>query len=328
MRRREFLGSLGIGFVAWSSPVRAQSGPVRHLGILMPYTENDSEDRKRVKALTDALGQFGWAINRNIQISIRWYAGNHDRARVMAKELVALQPDVIVGAATPGLEALLQETRKIPIVFIGVSDPVAQKFVESLSRPGGNATGFTLFEFSIGGKLLEAVREIAPKVSRVSLLFEPSARSSISYLRAIEDAAPRFKFEVIRSPVRSASDIESAIAAIGDDPKFALIVPPDPFTNVHRALIIEMAARYRVPAAYSFRHFALGGGLMSFGIDVNDLFRRSAEYVNRILAGTVPADLPVQQPTKFEFVVNLKAANKLGLVVPPTLLARADEVIE
>ena len=274
------------------------------------------------------LHRLGWIEGRSVGIEYRWFGGEPALARAMAKDLVALQPDMIVAGTTPGLAAVAQETQTIPIVFVAVSDPVGQGFVASLARPGGNATGFTFFEFSAVGKVLEALKQIAPGISRVGLPFNPETRSNISFLPVIEAVAPLLAMEFIKAPVRNAGEIEAAIAEIARKPGGGLMFLPDPFTIFHRELIVGLAARHRLPAAYVVRPFVTAGGLMSYGVDLTDLYRRAADYVDRVLKGAKPADLPVQQPTKFELVINLKTAKALGLDVPPTLLARADEVIE
>ena len=246
----------------------------------------------------------------------------------MAKELVALKPDLIITASTPGLLAVGRETHTVPIVFVAVSDPVGQGFVGSLARPGGNATGFSYFEFPVVGKVLETLKQIAPDVTRVALLYNPDTLSFFPFLRALDTVAPSLGAQLIKAPVRDAGEIEAALAATAREGGGGLLVLPDPFTAVYRDLIVASAARHRLPAAYTLRYFTTAGGLMSYGVDVGDLYRRVAPYVDRILKGANPADLPVQQPTKFEFVLNLKAAKALGLDVPATLVARADEVIE
>jgi putative ABC transport system substrate-binding protein len=280
--------------------------------------EDDPEDRQRRAAFQQALRQLGWIEGDNLRIDYRWYGGDPARARALAKELVELEPDLIVATATPALTALALQMRPIPIVFVAVSDPVGQGFVASLARPGGNATGLTFFEFSVVGKMLDVLKQIAPGVSRIAPPF----------VRAIEAAAPTLSVELIKVPVRSAAEIEPALATFARQGGNGLIGLPDPFTNAHRDLIVGLAARYRLPAIYILRSFVAAGGLISYGVDVTDLFRRAAPYVDRILKGAKPADMPVQQPTKFELAVNLKAAKALGLDVPFSLLARADEVIE
>jgi putative ABC transport system substrate-binding protein len=314
------------GAATWPLAARAQQGErMRRIGVLMSLAEDDPEDRQRRAAFQQALRELGWS---DLRIDYRWYAGDPARARALAKELVELQPDLIVATATPALAALALQMRPIPIVFVAVSDPVGQGFVASLARPGGNATGLTFFEFSVAGKMLEALKQIAPAVSRVALTFNPDNLSTPEFVRTVEAAAPTLAVELVTVPVRRAAEIEPALAAIARQGVNGLMGLPDPFTNAHRDLIVGLAARYRLPAIYIQRAFVVAGGLMSYGVDVTDLFRRAAPYVDRILKGAKPADLPVQQPTKFELVINLKAAKALGLTVPDMLLARADEVIE
>jgi ABC-type uncharacterized transport system substrate-binding protein len=326
MKRRDFITLVG-GAAAWPMAARGQER-VRRVGTLMSLAEDDPEDRQRRAAFQQALGQLGWTEGGNLRIDYRWYGGDPARARALAKELVELEPDLIVATATPALTALALLMRPIPIVFVAVSDPVGQGFVASLARPGGNATGLTFFEFSVVGKMLEVLKQIAPGVSRVALAFNPDNLSTPPFVRAIEAAAPTLAVELIKIPVRSAAEIEPALATIARQGGNGLMGLPDPFTNAHRDLIVSLAARYRLPAIYIQRAFVAAGGLISYGIDVTDLFRRAAPYVDRILKGAKPADLPVQQPTKFELAINLKAAKALGLEVPSSLLATADEVIE
>jgi putative tryptophan/tyrosine transport system substrate-binding protein len=317
------------GVAAWPIGARAQQPErVRRIGVLMNAAADDSEAAALIGAFSQGLSELGWSIGRNVRIDYRWYAGNADAARKYAEELVALSPDVILAAGTPGVTAIQQDTDSVPIVFARVSDPVGAGVVSSLARPGGNATGLTFFEFSVVGKMLEVLKQIAPGVSRVALAFNPDNLSTPPFVRAIEAAAPTLAVELIKIPVRSAAEIEPALATIARQGGNGLMGLPDPFTNAHRDLIVSLAARYRLPAIYIQRAFVAAGGLISYGIDVTDLFRRAAPYVDRILKGAKPADLPVQQPTKFELAINLKAAKALGLEVPSSLLATADEVIE
>jgi putative ABC transport system substrate-binding protein len=328
VKRREFITLLG-GAAAWPFVARAQQADrIKRIGVLWPYTKDDPENQQRRELIKQTLQRLGWMEGRSISIEYRYFGDEPALARVAAKDLVALQPDVIVAGTTPGLAAAAQETRTIPIVFVAVSDPVGQGFVASLARPGGNATGFTFFEFSAVGKVLEVLKQVAPGVSRVGLPFNPDTRSNISFLPVIETIAPSLGMEFIKAPVRNAGEIESAIAEIARKPGSGLMFLPDPFTIFHRDLIVDLAARHHLPAAYVVRPFVTAGGLMSYGVDVTDLYRRAVDYVDRILKGAKPADLPVQQPTKFELVINLKTAKALGLTVPLTLQAAADEVIE
>jgi putative ABC transport system substrate-binding protein len=328
MRRREFIALLFGGTAACPLAARAQTQRMRRIGMLMSLAEDDPEDRPRRAAFQQAMRELGWSEGGNLRIDYRWFGGDPVRARAMAKELVDLQPDLIVATATSGLAALALQMRAIPIVFVAVSDPVGQGFVASLARPGGNATGLTFFEFSVAGKMLETLKQIAPAVSRVALAFNPDTLSNPPFLRAIEAAAPALAVELTRAPMRDAGEIEAAIAAAARQGGSGLLFLPDPFTNAHRDFIAGLTARHRLPAMYFLRSFVAAGGLVSYGVDVIDLFRRAAPYVDRILRGAKPADLPVQQPTKFELVINLKTAKALGLEIPATLLARADEVIE
>jgi ABC-type uncharacterized transport system substrate-binding protein len=328
MKRREFISLVGgAAATAWPLAARGQER-VRRVGALMSLAEDDPEDRQRRAAFHQALRQLGWTEGDNLRIDYRWYGGDPARARALAKELVELEPDLIVATATPALTALALQMRPIPVVFVAVSDPVGQGFVANLARPGGNATGLTFFEFSVVGKMLEVLKQIAPGVSRIALAFNPDNLSTPPFVRAIEAAAPTLTVELIKVPVRSAAEIEPALATFARQGGNGLMGLPDPFTNAHRDLIVGLAARYRLPAIYIQRAFVAAGGLISYGVDVPDLFRRAAPYVDRILKGAKPADLPVQQPTKFELVLNLKTAKALGLDMPPSVLAVADEVIE
>jgi putative ABC transport system substrate-binding protein len=294
----------------------------------MPFTQDDPEDRARVSALQGGLKQLGWVDGQNLRAEYRWYGGDADRARVLAKELVEPQPELIVAGATPAALALRQETRTIPIVFVPATDPVGQGLAEGLARPGGNATGLSLFEFSVGTKLLEALTQIAPRVARVAVVYNPETAVFGPYLQSIGDAAATFRLQLIPAPVHGAAEIEAAMAALARAPGGGLLCLPDIFLNVHRELIVTLAAHHNLPAVYAFRFFAVGGGLMSYGVDVADLYRRAASYIDRILKGGKPAEMPVQSPDKYELVINLKTAQALGLTVPQTLLYRADEVIE
>ena len=329
MTRRQLITLLGGAAATWPLAARAQQAErVRRIGVLMSLAEDDPEDRQRRAAFQQALRQLGWIEGGNLRIDYRWYGGDLAPARALAKELVELEPDLIVATATPALTALALQMRPIPIVFVAVSDPVGQGFVASLARPGGNATGLTFFEFSVVGKMLEVLKQIAPGISRVALASNPDNLANLPFLRAIETAAPTLATELTKVPLRSAAEIEPALATIARQGGNGLMCLPDPFTNAHRDLIVRLAARYRLPAIYFLRSFVAAGGLVSYGIDVTDLFRRGAPYVDRILKGAKPADLPVQQPTKFELAINLKTAKALGIEVPPMLLATANEVIE
>ncbi|MEA2795035.1 MAG: hypothetical protein QOI87_2415 [Bradyrhizobium sp.] len=330
MRRREFVMFVGTAVAGWPCLTHAQqqSDRARRIGVLMPYTKENLEDRQRVAAFQEGLKRLGWIEGRNIQSEYRWYAGDPDRARSSAKELIELKPDLILVGAAQGLTALRQQTRVVPLVFVAVTDPVGLGLVESLARPGGNATGFTFFEFSVGTKLLESLKQIAPHVSRIAIMYSPNSPAHDQYLNAIDATWSATAVTLLRTPVRDAAEIETAIEAMGREPGGGLMVLPEPLFPVHQKLIVELAARHKLPTVYPFRLFTVGGGLMSYSIDVVDLYGRAAGYVDRILKGSVAAEMPVQQPTKYEFVINLKTAKALGLEVPSTLLARADEVIE
>jgi putative ABC transport system substrate-binding protein len=330
MKRREFITLLGGAAVTWPFAALAQTPPIRRIGVLMNRPASDPDAQASAAAFNAAIEKLGWNNGRNARIEYRWAAAEPKALRAAAAELVSLKPNVIVASATDGLAALREETRAIPIVFVSVSDPVGQGFVASLARPGGHITGFTAFEFSISGKWMQTLKEIAPFISRAAIIFNPmTAPYFASFVQPIEAAASSLGVETIAVPVRDAAEIEAKVmAALGRERKGGLIVPSDAFTSIHRTQIIALAARHRLPAIYAFRFFPADGGLISYGIDRVDLYRQAAPYVDRILKGANPGDLPVQQPTKFELVINLKTAKALGLTVPPTLLARADEVIE
>jgi ABC-type uncharacterized transport system substrate-binding protein len=322
--RRVFIGMLG-GAAAW--PAGAQQG-VPMIGVLMPLAVDDPQGQARIAAFLQGLQQSGWSDGRNLRIDYRWAAGDHDRIRRYAVELVALAPDVILAMGTTSVGPLLQSTRTVPIVFAQVSDPVGAGFVDSLARPGGNATGFTSLEYGMGGKWLELLKQIMPGVTRAAIIRDPVISSGSGQFGAVQAVAPSFGVEVSPVNVRDAGEIERVITAFARSSNGGLIVTTSAQAIGHRDLIITLAARHRIPAVYPYRLFAMDGGLISYGPDPVDLFRRAAGYVDRILKGEKPADLPVQQPTKVELVINLKTAKALGLDVPQTLLARADEVIE
>jgi ABC-type uncharacterized transport system substrate-binding protein len=329
MRRRGFIAGLGSA-AAWPLMARAQQADrVRRIGVLMGFGENDPEARSWLSVFKQALAELGWSEGRNVRVDARWAAGNLDRARTFAKELVDLPSDVILSQTTPPTAALLRETRTIPIVFVIVVDPVGQGFVASVPRPAGNLTGFMTWESSIAGKWLELLTEIAPGVKRAKVMFNPDFSSGQeNYNPPLEAAARSFKVELIQAPVRSEAEIEAVIASLGREPTSGLVVRGDSFTEVHRARITSVVARHNVPAVYPNSGWARDGGLISYGPDFADSFRRSASYVDRILRGAKPADLPVQLPTKFELVVNLKTANAIGLTIPESFLLRADEIIQ
>jgi len=325
-RRREFITLIG-GAAAWPLAVRAQQGErVRRVGVLMNLAADDPEGQTRIVAFVQGLQQSGWTDGRNIRIDTRWAAGDADRFHRYAEELLALAPDVILASATPSVQALQQATRTVPIVFANVGDPVGMGFVESLARPGGNTTGFTPLEFGFGAKWLELLKEIAPRLTRVAVLRDLTIGPA--QLSAIQAVAPSFGVELSPVGVRDAGEIERTIAAFAQSSNAGMIVTASTSAVIHRHLIAMLAARHRLPAVYSFRYFATTGGLLSYGPDPIDMYRRAASYVDRILKGEKPADLPVQTPTKYQLVVNLKTAKALGLDIPTSILARADEVIE
>jgi len=330
MRRREFM-TLLAGAMAWpmGTATGQPSDRTRRIAMLSGFAAGDPEAQARVAALQQGLEELGWAEGRNISFDFRWSSGQADEMRAFAKELIELQPDVIVGMTTPAVTALVKETKTIPIVFVNIVDPLGRGFISNLARPGGNVTGFLNFEFSMGGKWLETLNRIAPAVKRVALLFNPDAAPfARSFLQVAETAAPSFDMQLIAAGVRNDGELERAVVNLAAKPDGGLVVLPDAFTVGHRSLIAVLAARHRLPAVYPMRMFAASGGLISDGGDPIDLFRRAAAYVDRILKGANPGDLPVQAPAKFELVINLKTAQALGLDVPPTLVARADEVIE
>jgi putative tryptophan/tyrosine transport system substrate-binding protein len=330
MKRRDFITLLGGAAASWPLAARAQQGErVRRIGVLTSLAADDPESQARHGAFLQGLQESGWSVGRNVRIDYRFAAGDTERVRKYAAELVALAPDVVVGTSTAVVTAFRQAARSIPIVFIGVMDPVGQGLVPSLAQPGGEMTGFGLEEPSMGGKWLELLKAFAPRVARIAVIFNPeTAPYARLFVPSIDAAGHSLTVEPIVSPILTESELEQAIAAVARNQLGGLIVLPDPFTTAHRELIIALAARHRVPAIYALRSFAAGGGLIAYGMDRVDLYRRAASYVDRILKGTKVADLPIQMPTRFELVINLKTAKALGLEVPPTLLARADEVIE
>jgi putative ABC transport system substrate-binding protein len=328
MRRREFIAGLGSA-AAWPLAARGQQADrVQRVGVLMPGNENDPEQRARLSAFTQALADLGWVDGRNMRMDLRWGGGDTNRMRALALELVRLQPDIILPNGTAATAAVRRETQTIPIVFANVGEPVASGLVPRLDRPGGNVTGFAIYEASLGGKWLELLSEIAPGLKRAAIMFNPDTAPASAYIPSLERAARSLKVVPIIAPVHSDAEIETAIIALGREPGGGLVVMVDGFTVVHRAPIISAAARNNVPAVYHLSIFARDGGLLSYGADPVDIYRRAATYVDRILRGEKPGDLPVQFPTKFEMVVNLKTAKALGLTVPQSILLRADEVIE
>jgi ABC-type uncharacterized transport system substrate-binding protein len=329
MSRREFITLLGGATVAWPLAARAQQGErVRRIGVLMSTAVDDPQDPARLAAFAQGLQELGWTIGRNLRIDYRWGASSPDNTRKYAAELAALAPDVMLASGTIALAAVQQISHTIPVVFVNLIDPVSGGFVESLARPGGNTTGFLLFEYGISGKWLELLKEIAPRVTRVAVLRDPTQVSGGGQLGAIQSAASQLGVEFRPVGVRDAREIERGITDFARGSNGGLIVTAGTQARDHRELIIGLAAQHRVPAVYFNRLFVEAGGLISYGADTIDPLRRAANYVDRILKGEKPSDLPVQAPTKYDLVLNLKTAKALGLDVPPTLLARADEVIE
>ena len=326
--RRKLIVTLG-GAEAWPLAAHAQQGDrERRIGVLMSGDENEATAKPLVSTFLQALADLGWTDGRNVRIDLRMAGGDINRRRALAQELVGLRPDIILASSTPATIALQRETRTIPIVFANVSDPVASGIVARLDRPSGNITGFAIFEPTLGGKWLELLSEIAPGLKRAATMFNPDTAPVSTYMSSFEAAARSLKVAPIIAPVHSDAEIETAINDLGREPGGGLVVMPDVFTFRHRAPIILAAARNNVPTVYPLSEAAREGGLLSYGVDRVDIFRRAASYVDRILRGAKPAELPVQFPTKFEMAVNLKTAKALGIDVPPTLLARADEVIE
>jgi len=332
VRRREFIGMLGgVAAIAWPLAARAQqSNQMRRIGVLMGSDESDPEAQSEITAFRRVFQDLGWTGGHNVRIAYRWSAGDTDQMRAFAKELLALRPDVVLGSTSPVVAALLRESRTVPIVFVRVADPVHSGFLHNLARPGGNVTGFAFFEPSLLTKWLELLKEIAPYITRVTAMFNPATAPSggLDFLRLTKAAAASLAVELNAGPVHDVAEIERVVAAVAREPNGGLLNLPDVFLNVHRKLIIELTTRYRVPVIYQYRYCVTGGGLISYGPDVIDQYVRAASYVDRILKGENPAELPVQAPTKYELVINLKAAEVLGLAVSPTLLSRADEVIE
>jgi putative ABC transport system substrate-binding protein len=330
MRRRDFITLTGGAAVAWPLAAHAQQPDgMRRIGVLMAATADDPEYQPRIRAFQQGLAALGWIDGRNVRVDTRWAGTNADDVRKHAVELAALAPDAIVGGSgTTTVAPLLQATRTVPIVFVVVIDPVGAGFVSSLARPGGNATGFLMFEYGQSGKWLEVLKQIAPGVKRVAVLRDPTIASGIGQLGAIQSAAPSLGMEAIPINVRDVGEIERNIAALAHSSNGGVVITASPEASRHRDLIATLAARHRLPAVYPYRSFVTNGGLISYGPDMVDQYRSAAGYVDRILKGEKPADLPVQAPTKYELVLNLKTAKALGIDVPPMLLARADEVIE
>jgi len=330
VRRRKFIAVLSGALVGRAIPAYAQQATRTYrVGALLGLG-NDVETQARITAFERGLEAEGWSVGKSLRIEHRFAGGDSDTMRAFAKELAELKPDCILGHSTPVVTALMEATRTIPIVFVSVSDPIGSGFVVSMARPTGNMTGFTILPASITGKYLSMLKEMVPQLARVAILYNPDSAPAAGtfFLSPFVGAARGFKVRPITAQVRSPAEIESTIAKLGSEPGSGLIVMPDNFTSVHRELIISLAAQFRIPTIYPYRYFADEGGLLSYGVDITDLFRRAAEYVSRILRGAKPADLPVQAPTKFELVINLKTARALGLVVPRILLAGADATIE
>jgi putative tryptophan/tyrosine transport system substrate-binding protein len=325
--RRSFLVSLG-GAVAWPLAARAQQTErMRRIGVLMLYPENDSEGQLRAAAFRQGLQKLGWVDGRNVQIDIRWGVGDADWIKSAAAQLLQLVPDMILANGTPAARTMQQASRTVPVIFIAGSDPVLDGLVPSLAHPGGNLTGFYVFEPSLGAKLVELLKEIAPQLARVAILSNPDANPA-SWVASAVAAAPKFAVEVVSAPLHGPNEIEAAMAQWGREPNFGLIVVPDPATNAHRKLINELAMRHRLPVIHALRAAAAEGGLMSYGVDLPGVFRQTAAYADHIFKGANPADLPIYLPTKFELVINLTTAKALGMDVPLSLMLRADEMLD
>jgi len=330
LKRREFVTLLG-GAAAWPIVARAQQrGRVPRIGILMAYPESDAAYQGYVRAFQEELQKLGWQEGRNVRFDYRWATSDLELIKRFAKELIALQPDLILSSSTPTTASLLEQTHTIPIIFANIVDPVASGFVVSLSRPGGNATGYIILEPSMASKWPELLKEIAPRVNRMAILYHPATTTSYAeaFLKPFKAAAASFGVEAILAPVNDSSELQSVVAAQAREPNGGLVAMPDSFLSAHRVEVTSLAARYRLPALYTYRSFTEVGGLISYGNDPLVNYRRSATYVDRILKGEKPNELPVQVPVQYELVINLKSAKALGLDVPPMLLARADEVIE
>ena len=329
MRRREFIKVIGSGAFAWPLVVRAeQSERMRRIGMLMLYPEDDSEGQLRATAFQQGLQKLGWRVGHNIQIDFQWGFGNADWLRSAAAQLLRLSPDVILANGTPAAKTMQQSSRTVPVIFIAGSDPVVDGLVSSLAHPGGNLTGFYVFEPSLGAKLLGYLKEIAPHVAHVAILSNPDAKAQSSWQASVATAAARLGVEAVEAPLRDSKEMETAIGNWGQERNFGLIVVPDPATNAHRKLINEAAARHGMPVIHALRSAAADGGLMSYGVDLPNVFRQSAVYADHILKGANPADLPIFLPDKFELVINLTTAKALGIDVPLSLMLRADEMLD
>jgi putative ABC transport system substrate-binding protein len=329
VRRRDFIKVIGCSAAVWPLAAHAQQPEqMRRIGVLMSDAAEDSEGQARLTAFVQALQQLGWTDGRNARIDIRWGAADSDRYRKYAAELVALAPDVILATTTPTVAALQQATRTVPMVFAGVIDPVGAGFVSNLAQPGGNTTGFALYEYGISGKWLALLKEIAPNVTRAAIVRDPSNASGIGQLGAIQAVAPSLAIEITPLDVRDESELERAVTQFARKPNGGVIITASPTARINRRQVIALVAQHRLPTVYPFRYFVSDGGLVCYGPNVTEQYRLAADYVSRILKGEKPAEMPVQAPTKYELLINLKTAKALGLTVPPTLLARADEVIE
>jgi putative ABC transport system substrate-binding protein len=330
MRRREFIRLLGGGLAAQAIPANAQEPVgVRTVGVLMGFAD-DAEAKARVEVFEKGLKSEGWSLGQDLRIEYRYAEGDSARMQALAKESVELKPDCILAQSTPVTAALMRATQTIPIVFVAVSDPIGSGFVASMARPGGNITGFTVLHASIAGKYLEMLKEMVPQLARAAIMYNPNSvpAGGMFFSRPFHESATKLKVQPITAEVHDSSEIENALTNLGRQSGSGLILVPDNFMSVHRDLIISLTAQFRIPAIYPYRYFAEAGGLVSYGVDAIDQFRRASEYVSRILRGTKPADLPVQAPTKFELVINLKTAKELGLAIPRILLAGAEQVIE
>jgi putative tryptophan/tyrosine transport system substrate-binding protein len=329
MHRREFILLISGSTALWPLTAHAQQPErKRRIGVLMGISDNDPEAKPRVEEFEKGLQELGWTDGRNIQLDYRWTAGDPDRTLLFAKEIFDLKPDVILVHSSPAVAALRQLTSKIPLVFVLIADPIGSGFVESLAHPGGNVTGFMNAEATMAGKWLGLIKEIAPQIERVALIYNPRTSPYQSYLREFDATARHFGVQAIPTPVLDAVELEHALQALGQEPKSAFFVVPDVFVQVHRALIIKLAEEYRLPAIYPYRFFPTSGGLLSYGFDTVVAFRQAASYVDKIMKGVAPADLPVQAPAIFKLVVNLQAARAIGLTIPESFLVRADEVID
>jgi putative ABC transport system substrate-binding protein len=330
MKRREVIRLFGGAAAAWPLAAQAQpQGRVRRVSILMAYVDGDIQAQKWTNAFGESLNELGWKIGRNIDLDYRWAGPYPDRLRGNAEELVRLGPDVLVAGSTPALIALQTATRSIPIVFVNVADPVGQGLIASFARPGGNTTGFGLFDFSMAAKWAQAIKEIAPSVTRIGVIFNPETGPFyVSYLPFVETALRLLNVEPIPTAIHDADSITQNLEKLAEVPNTGVIVLPSALFSTSRAIIIKTVTQLRLPTVYPYSFFVQSGGLLSYGLDVRDMYQRAASYVDRIMKGEKPAELPVQQPTKYELVINLKAAHEIGLTVAPTLLARADEVIE